>query len=846
MPREKRNDRSEQRTTHTLRHSIPATYMTLDFAELLTILSFSDDEYIAVCHKTGNDKGAYFHTQVCRAVEAPHVVTTIPDDADIWFSVNPTSGPARKNGGRGKATDVTRLAALYADLDVSPGKCASLDVAHSIIDRLSDVLGSRPSAITHTGGGLHPYWPLAKEHGPTGGLEGTLRRGRGEPDPDADPAEVLKRWGRLVKAVAEKVGAKADSVFNLDRILRVPGTFNYKYLAEVQGGIPVTCDRGQGSILTLSDADKRLSDYGIRQIDDCPDSDAKPISNPEDWVFSNETCKYVAIMIAGWVDPATVKQGMGRHPWCLSQAVRLNCAYRLACITKADFEHAKELVEKTFAYLCATREPVRDVAPAETSDIWKAAANIAAAKTAQQARSELGDHGHLWPAPDQPYQCAKRVIAQAGLEGRPLRYWNGTWFEWCGSHYRRTTIEGLRDYLYGLLAEAEYPGANGNTLRWKPTPKKLNDVIDAARGLAILPAGLGASEWIDGHNEPVIACANGLVRMSDRQRISHTPEFFNTFALPFDYEPEAPRPERWLTFLNEVFPSDPESAETLQEWFGYILSGRTDLQKMLMMVGPPRSGKGTIVRTLISLIGAESHAAVTDTALANDFGLAPLVDKTLAVFSDARVSIKGKKLVETLLSVTGEDTVPVNRKYRDAVSVRLGVRFMIMSNELAALPDNSGAIVSRIIGLSTPSSWIGREDSGLADKLRNEVPAIMSWALEGMDRLVKRGHFTQPARGREIIDLLSETASPITQFVDEKCVLGSHQTHFVSKQALYEQWKLWCSNHGHSPHSDAHMARGLYAAFGSQVKSTRRGGREDRQMCFSGIALRSVALGGGQ
>ncbi len=286
--------------------------------------------------------------------------------------------------------------------------------------------------------------------------------------------------------------------------------------------------------------------------------------------------------------------------------------------------------------------------------------------------------------------------------------------------------------------------------------------------------------WIDGHTEPVIACANGLVRVADRELLPHTPEFFNTFALSFDYEPGNPKSERWFKFLEEVLPDDPKSAETLQEWFGYIISGRTDLQKMLMVVGPPRSGKGTIVRTLIALIGAESHAAVTDTALANDFGLAPLVDKTLAVFSDTRVTIRGKKLVETLLSVTGEDTVPVNRKYRDAVSVRLGVRFMIMSNELPVLPDNSGAIVSRMIALSTPNSWLGREDPGLADALRKELPAILSWALDGMDRLVKRGRLTQPVSGQEIIDLLSETASPIKQFVDETCVFGSHETHFVS------------------------------------------------------------------
>jgi putative DNA primase/helicase len=109
--------------------------------------------------------------------------------------------------------------------------------------------------------------------------------------------------------------------------------------------------------------------------------------------------------------------------------------------------------------------------------------------------------------------------------------------------------------------------------------------------------------------------------------------------------------------------------------------------------------------------------------------LAPLIGKTLAVFSDTRVTINGKKLVETLLSITGEDTVPVNRKYREVVSVRLAVRFMIMSNELPVLPDNSVAIASRVIALFTPNSWLGREDPGLGDVLRKELPAILIWAL---------------------------------------------------------------------------------------------------------------------
>lgn len=793
------------------------------------MLRFSDDEFVSICHKID---GGPFCTAVCAPSQASAAVKALPENADIYFGINPVKGPTRRNGGRGKAEDVTRLAVLPADLDVKQGACPNLDAARAVIDDLSAVLGTRPSAVTHSGGGLHPYWVIR---------DGAAGR-------EVDLASVLKRWGRLVKAIAGRRGTRVDSVFDLPRVLRVPGTYNWK--AVTNGHCPTQVESfvDSGRALTLAELDKILTSSGIpleagdasgvQRSDRFTGSGRALASKPEDWEFPDETCSYVE----KWLDGVSTDEPTGgRHQWAASQAVRLACAWRIGCISENDYARAQKLIDDRLIELRARTSEA--VPPYEIASLFQYGIERAATKTAQQARDELGRHKHLWPAPDHPYQCAKRVVAEAKCDGRPLRYWNGTWFSWCGTHYRSTSVEGLRDELYGMLADAEYVGAKGDNLRWKPTPKKLNDVIDAARGLVALPAGIGASSWIDGHIEPVIACANGLVRVADRELMPHTPDFFNTFALGFDFEIDAPKPKRWLNFLGEVFPGDPESVQTLQEWFGYILSGRTDLQKMLMVVGPPRSGKGTITRTLIALIGAESHAAVTDTALAGDFGLAPLIDKTLAVLSDSRVTIKGKKLVETLLTVTGEDTVPVNRKYRDAVSVKLATRFMIASNETPMLPDNSGAIVSRMIALSTPNSWLGPEDPGLSDALRKELPAILTWALDGMDELMKRGHLTQPATGREIVDLLCESASPIRQFIDETCVFGSHETHFVSKRSLYEWWKSWCTDHGHLPHSDVHLARALYTAYGARIKSTRRGGRGERQMHFSGIALRTAIIG---
>jgi putative DNA primase/helicase len=87
-----------------------------------------------------------------------------------------------------------------------------------------------------------------------------------------------------------------------------------------------------------------------------------------------------------------------------------------------------------------------------------------------------------------------------------------------------------------------------------------------------------------------------------------------------------------------VWPEDRESIDTLQEWFGYTLLPDTSQHKILTVVGPPRSGKGTIARTHQSVLGAGNVASPTLGSLADQFGLQGLIGKTLAIISDARLS----------------------------------------------------------------------------------------------------------------------------------------------------------------------------------------------------------------
>src|SRR4030095_15190903 len=107
--------------------------------------------------------------------------------------------------------------------------------------------------------------------------------------------------------------------------------------------------------------------------------------------------------------------------------------------------------------------------------------------------------------------------------------------------------------------------------------------------------------------------------------------FFTLMGVDFDYNPTAPKPINWLNFLSELWPNDPQSIQTLQEWIGYLLTPQTHFQKMLMLVGPKRSGKVTIGRVIQMLLGSRNICGPTLASMCEPFGLSNLIGKSVAI-----------------------------------------------------------------------------------------------------------------------------------------------------------------------------------------------------------------------
>ncbi len=450
-------------------------------------------------------------------------------------------------------------------------------------------------------------------------------------------------------------------------------------------------------------------------------------------------------------------------------------------------------------------------------------------------------------SPENPLTTARAVEPlwwnEAGL--LTVRRWRDEWLTWTGTCWEPADEAELRRQLYLLLEHARYTGVNGRgqavpNKPWAPTRAKVSNVLDALAALVHTAAALEMPGWVDGTAEGgLTACANVLLDLVTGETRPHTAAYFNATALPFAHDPAATCP-RWNAFLASVFPGDPASVTLLREWFGYVVSGRTDQQKMLYLVGSQRSGKGVIARTLTRLMGRENVAAPTLNGFATNFGLSSLIGKPLAVIADARSSprVDTQLVVERLLLITGEDALDVDRKNRPIWTGRLPTRLMMASNETPWFRDASGAISSRLLVLVFRESFLGREDHALEADLAAELPGILNWAQAGLTGLAARGRFTVPAASAEVMAEIGEETSPIQAFLTEACVTGPHLQ--VAVNDLMREWLAW---HGglvlDTRAERTKLGRQLRAALPTLVKHRVTDGRGGKPYVYGGLALRA-------
>src|SRR5262249_14980539 len=152
----------------------------------------------------------------------------------------------------------------------------------------------------------------------------------------------------------------------------------------------------------------------------------------------------------------------------------------------------------------------------------------------------------------------------------------GQFYHWDGTCWPALDDKDVRTRAYTFTEGATYLHSTPAGMiekGWHPTQRQIADFTHALRALAHIPANTPAPSWFADFPyaaSEMVSCSNGLVHIPTRTLLSHSPLFYAHHAVPFAFNPNAPKPLHWLKFLRDVWGDDQESIDALQEIFGYV------------------------------------------------------------------------------------------------------------------------------------------------------------------------------------------------------------------------------------------------------------------------------------
>lgn len=448
------------------------------------------------------------------------------------------------------------------------------------------------------------------------------------------------------------------------------------------------------------------------------------------------------------------------------------------------------------------------------------------------------------------YRLATEVM-KAKASGH-LRYWRGDYYHFRDGAFRRMSPHEIAAVI-NLAAEQVFTDAYRREREaWERGARKGKEPVkhsvtctttsDVSNVLRSLPEirlddDLCPPCWVDNVNGPnaaeCVVVTNGIVDLSTGRRHDHNPSFFSLGMVSYPHDENAGCPD-W-DVITESLP-DQETRETLDEWLGYCLTRDMSHEKFLLLVGHPRSGKGTILHVLQHLVGSQSYAAVNLNNFGGTFAAQKLVGKLVAVDGDVRLRSKKDEvamITARLISIVGRDATDIDIKHKEAVTANLTCRFSFAcnANAIPKIGDADGAVAARTLALMTGESRTGREDLGLKGRILTQLPGILNRAIAGLRRLRERGSFRQPASGQHIVDQLA--GDPVRQFVRTCCDLEADAR--APTADLYKSWCEWCRLNGRPPGTDATFGAAVLAIDG--VTKSRPTVEGNRVWVYDGISI---------
>ncbi|MBN7385455.1 phage/plasmid primase, P4 family [Mycobacteroides abscessus] len=278
--------------------------------------------------------------------------------------------------------------------------------------------------------------------------------------------------------------------------------------------------------------------------------------------------------------------------------------------------------------------------------------------------------------------------------------------------------------------------------------------------------------------KPFINFRNGMLHIDTLELHPHDPKYMSTRQVPCAWDPDATCPtyETWLT--DRV---GEKQVAVVEEAISQFLDESRTPNKGLFLFGPSRSGKSTMLSIAEAMVGdPELVAALSLQQLGKDhFASAELYGKALNIAGDLpKGHIEDLSVFKQAL---GEDPITANRKYGRMFTFKNTAAFLMSANTVPTVSEESSAYLNRIVPVSFPKTYQGKEDPSVKDAILAELPGIsVRWVLARRAHRARRYRWLQPHPA--VAAAFGQASDRVARFAADCCIVGGQRSAKVGRE----------------------------------------------------------------
>lgn len=297
---------------------------------------------------------------------------------------------------------------------------------------------------------------------------------------------------------------------------------------------------------------------------------------------------------------------------------------------------------------------------------------------------------------------------------------------------------------------------------------------------------------LDSFND-YICVQNGIVNLRNGELLPHDPNFMFTKICNTEYNVNGGAPKMWLKFLNDVTKGDKDLQKYLQKCIGYSLSGSVREQCAFFIYGMGNNGKSTFIETIGDMLGNYTANVQPETIMMakSAGGINSDIARLKSIrFAMSEEPTEGVRLNEGLVKqLTGGGRVTCRFLFGDEFEYSPEFKLWIATNHKPVIRGMDNGIWRRIrmipFEVNIPKESV---DKHLKYKLRQEMPLIFKWAVEGCLLWQKEG-LGAPQSVVQATEEYKGEMDILQTFMDA-CVDINYDSN-ITAQDLYAVYTAW-------------------------------------------------------